>query len=152
MNLRLRLTRLKGHRAYVSALLRRAGELERRATAASAEEIRKIEAMRQLRGGDIGWLTAAKELAEAGMEHLSAIRELLREMKEDTASMPQATGSQRRQVRDELEYGLGTLESAVVMAEKGFDPRKSGNVVGRQSLASRPVASAWEMPRPCLGF
>jgi hypothetical protein len=106
---------LKSHHAQVEALVRRADDLERQASNAAAEDIRKIESAgtRARSQGNAEQLEALVTVAEVGMELLGAIRELHRRIVEHASSAPSTTWWERRRLRKDLAGGVAGMERGV---------------------------------------
>lgn len=109
---------LQTHRAHVEALVRRAEDLERRASDAAAEHIRRYEAERDSHPGNMKLLTALAGLAAANKQLLEAIRQLHHLVMETAGSEPPTTRSRR--VRRHLTKLVAEMEGVIPQMEDGI--------------------------------
>jgi hypothetical protein len=117
MSQRPRLADPVHHRAYVKALVLRAGELERRAAVRADEIYRRTDSLRDASGGAPSILKAIDTLVAATGEILAAAERMHLAMVRVADEEPQWTRWQRWRVRRMLTKAIASMERGVVDLE-----------------------------------
>lgn len=118
MNRRPRLADPEHHRAFVEALVRRAGELERRAAGSADEVYRSMEPLRDDAGAvEAELVKAINTLIAATTEVLAATERMHLAIARVAEEEPQRTRWQRWRVRRMLQRAIASMERGVVDLE-----------------------------------
>lgn len=120
MDLRLRLTRMMGSRAYVKALLGRADSLERRAADIGAETLRRVDAMQGPRPGELERFNAVTVVIEANTDLLAKLRTLRRAIHDAAGFVHTGDRSERRSLLKDLERALVAMENGIAEMEQAM--------------------------------